>query len=241
MWIFCCGMIRSASTLQYQIVAHIVEAAGLGQRVPFFPPDKFPAVVLERSGDPSWKVAKMHTCTTAAAAQLKNGSAVGVCSFRDVRDIIVSLMEKEGRPFEKEWAVRVVRGCLQNFERWTRHPQVLVSRYEDLLHRQEQEVARVATHIGLELDAAKYRQIAAEYSIPRQRQRIEQLAAEHRFEGKRGKYRFDPESLLHANHIKSEGAAGWKSVLTAEQVYVLERESAEWLQEHGYPLLHGKS
>ena len=33
MWIFCCGMERSGSTVQFQISAQLVEDAGLGKRV----------------------------------------------------------------------------------------------------------------------------------------------------------------------------------------------------------------
>ena len=42
MWVFCCGMQRSGSTLQYQIAARLVEQAGLGQRLEWVEPGRFP-------------------------------------------------------------------------------------------------------------------------------------------------------------------------------------------------------
>lgn len=35
MWVFCGGMFRSGSTVQYQVAAHVAETAGRGCRLPF--------------------------------------------------------------------------------------------------------------------------------------------------------------------------------------------------------------
>ena len=35
-WIICCGMVRSGSTLQYQIVKDIVESKDIGKGLGFF-------------------------------------------------------------------------------------------------------------------------------------------------------------------------------------------------------------
>ena len=37
MWVFCGGMIRSGSTLQYQIAADLVERLGVGHGYPMYP------------------------------------------------------------------------------------------------------------------------------------------------------------------------------------------------------------
>ena len=56
MWVFCCGMQRSASTLQFQIAAELVERAGLGERVGWVRPEQFPRLLDKHGSDGKWKV-----------------------------------------------------------------------------------------------------------------------------------------------------------------------------------------
>lgn len=41
MWVFCCGMFRSASTLQFQITTRLVKDAGIGQQVGWIDANRF--------------------------------------------------------------------------------------------------------------------------------------------------------------------------------------------------------
>ena len=75
MWIFCAGMARSASTLQYQIASHLVEGAGLGSRVPWTSADEFPSLRATPNGSREWRVFKCHECPPEIAMELREGDA----------------------------------------------------------------------------------------------------------------------------------------------------------------------
>ena len=64
MWIFCCGMRRSGSTLQYQLTARIVEEEGIGKRVEWVKPADFPVLREKYKDYEGLKVFKSHIYTS---------------------------------------------------------------------------------------------------------------------------------------------------------------------------------
>ena len=171
MWVFCCGMQRSGSTLQYQIAARLVEQAGLGQRLEWVEPGRFPELRDRYADVPGLKVFKNHVCTDAMAAEFARGNAVGIYSYRDPRDVFVSNMRKYACSFEVLWCGGFLETSLLNYRRWTGLPRVLVSRYESMIGDLPAEVQRIAAHLGIEVDAQACRRLAEEHTMEKQRQR----------------------------------------------------------------------
>lgn len=237
MWIFCGGMPRSGSTLQFQITAQLVEDAGLGKRIEWARPAEFGRLRKQYQYDPSWKVFKTHTCTERIEKEFRRGNAKGVYCYRDLRDVVVSTMRKFDMPFEKLWTMGFLEDRFREYQTWTALPHVLVSKYENMMADMPGEIAKIAAHFGIAVDAAKCAMLATEYSLERQRERIEDAK-------KRGELRqgpvdgvlFDPQSNLHANHIQGGKIAGWKEFLSTEQIERIEAKAADWLGAHGYEL-----
>jgi len=104
MWIFCGGMNRSGSTVQYQITARLVEEAKLGKRVEWVKSSDFPVLRDKYAHDNQWKVFKAHSCTNTIQAEFQQQNAMGVYIYRDVRDVFVSVMYRQATTFEQQWA-----------------------------------------------------------------------------------------------------------------------------------------
>ncbi|MFQ5632245.1 MAG: sulfotransferase domain-containing protein, partial [bacterium] len=119
MWIFCCGMQRSGSTLQFQITAQLVEEAGLGKRVEWVKHKRFPKLRKKYAAYEGWKVFDNHTCTDAMKEEFHRQNAMGVYVFRDLRDVIVSKIRKYSQSFEQLWNVGFLDNCLQQYHNWT--------------------------------------------------------------------------------------------------------------------------
>lgn len=233
MWVFCGGMRRSGSTLQFQLTAHLVEQAGLGSRVDAARAAEFPHLQEEYAGQSGWKVFKSHRCTPEMAAEVKAGNATGVYVFRDIRDVLVSW-----RDWSNESIERASRGTLDailgNFERWTSLEGVLISRYEEMVADVPAEVRRIAAHLDIPVSREESESIAAQYSVARQLKRIEQGGEQvpggpPRAVGDRG-------SNLRRKHIRSGEAGRWATVLSRRQVALIEGRAEEWLLANGYHL-----
>lgn len=235
-WVFCCGMQRSGSTLQFQIAARLVEEARLGRRVEWIEPHRFPELRTKYADVPGWKVFKNHVCTDEMAAEFEHGGALGLYSYRDVRDVFVSNMSKYSSRFDQFWYAGFLDVTLQNYGRWTRLPRVLVSRYESMVADLPGEVGRIATHLGIAVDADACRRIADEHSVESQKRRIERSVEQGALKQGYAGARYDPESMLHTDHLQGGRVGGWQGRLTEREAALLEGAARDWLLAHGYSL-----
>lgn len=236
MWIFCGGMPRSGSTLQFQLTAHLVERAGLGRRVEWVVADEFPRLRARHGADEGWKVFKTHVCTDEMRAEFEASNARGVYVFRDVRDVVVSRMRKRDETFDHIWESGFLDRILTSFDRWTRIPGVLVSRYDAMVADVAGEVQRIAAHLGIAVDRDECEQVASEYTVPRQLERIRDAQARGALQRSGDAYCYDPISNLHPGHIVSGRAGEWRAALAGEEIAMLEDRARRWLAANGYPL-----
>lgn len=236
MWIFCCGMRRSGSTVQFQFTARLVEEAGLGRRVEWVRPAEFGRLRKQLAGINHWKVFKSHICTEKMAREFKRNNAMGVYIYRDLRDVFVSTMRKYNLSFDDLFARGLLQDCVRQYRLWTALPRVLVSKYEEMMAGMQTEVARIARHLGIAIDAETCARIAAEHSVEKQKERIEQARRSGNLRKGVADSLFDPQTNLHVNHIQSGAPGGWRQILTRDQISRIEAEFGEWLAAHGYPL-----
>jgi hypothetical protein len=241
MWVFCCGMYRSASTLQFQITSRLVKDAGIGQQIGWIDALRFDAVRDRHADDQGFKVIKVHTCTEPIAAEFLWGNALGIYTFRDIRDVFVSSMKQRAKSFDDVWQEGFIDQCLENYKRWTQLPNVLISRYETIIQDLPSEVSRIAHHLGLSLEASQCHAIAADYSIEMQQERVQKFTNsllqmtlapnDHR---EIVDYH-DEETLLHMNHINSGQAGQWKEDLSAQEAALICDRVKRWCAENACP------
>jgi hypothetical protein len=228
-------MQRSGSTLQFQLAAHVVEMVGRGQRQTYVEPEKLAEAVDQQPPSPVLKVAKTHVFNDSVRSALRSGRAVGLYTFRDIRDVVVSFMHKERRAFSEESARHHITHNLAWYAGWAAEAGVMVSRYEAIVQDLSAEVARIAAFLDIPLSAADCAEVAAQYNVERQRETIAKSVESNQLTHYTNS-QFDPHSLLHTNHIHSGEVGGWRSALTPDQIAFVEGLAGDWLTENGYPL-----
>jgi hypothetical protein len=240
-------MYRACSTWQYEVVAHLLEHHGGGQRLGYLTGEQYAALVRADPGHGSpapgtgWRVLKSHEGDRGFARALAEGRAVAVYAYRDIRDVVFSLMHKRGWTFEQLLRQGMIHQVLANDRFWTRQPGVLIQRYDDLLADPVGGVLGVARHLGIALADGEAAEIAAAYSLESNRARTEALRRRLEQAGldlnqAANSQICDPSTLLHWNHVRSGGSGSWLSLATPAQRALLDRLCARWLQERDYPL-----
>jgi len=227
------GMYRSGSTWQYNAAYQVLRERGSVERLG----------VVDGS-DPRWAhggpaiLAKWHEPDEQYAAWLRDGTALALYSYRDLRDVAFSMAHKLGISFEE----LVAAGWLELFQAadafWRSLPNVLVQRYEDLTADSAAAVAQVGEHLGVALTGAARERIAAATSREAHdalaetfRTRLEASGVD--LSDPENALLSDPETQLHWNHIR-HGATGWEELATPEQRRVLEERCGDWLRANGY-------
>lgn len=237
-WVFCAGMIRSGSTLQYQLASSIVEHSGLGHRVKYAPESEFEMVLDRHTNDTGLKVFKAHVCTGKLYDLAKSGQAKVIYSYRDIRDVAVSAMKKFDKSFDELVNAGWLDQAITDYYAWTNMPHVLVSRYEEMNSNLTQELSRIAVCLGLIVNTETLSKLAEQYDIPAQLQRIDALKRRYGQRTDESDIVFDEDELLHHNHIHKGEVGGWKNQLTPLQQHYLTGRYSQWLLSLGYDVEH---
>ena len=71
-----------------------------------------------------------------------------VSSYRDPRDIIVSLMKKQNKSFERVFKGSSFNRIFNNHFKWIRHKHILTSKYENFVDNIESEIIRINSFLS---------------------------------------------------------------------------------------------
>ncbi|HEX3447005.1 MAG TPA: sulfotransferase domain-containing protein [Isosphaeraceae bacterium] len=248
--VICGGMYRACSTWQYEVVSHLIIHYQGGQRLGYLTGEQYAAVFQPatptspeaplRTG--YRRVVKTHEGDRSFARALAERRARAVYAYRDVREVVFSLMHKRGMTFERLLRQGMIHQILANDRFWMAQPDVLVQRYDDLVADPVRGVMELARHLGISLEASEARQIASEYSHESNRARTEALRQRLQqagvdLESTTNAQICDPTTLLHWNHIRGPKSKCWSALASQGQRSVLERLCGRWLRARGYSLV----
>lgn len=238
--VFCAGMPRSGSTWQYQIVSHLLEEARGGLRGGFLEqPEDFERIAEQTAGRPLWLALKTHHGHPPYAQAVRAGRALAVYSYRDLRDVMYSLMHKMHLSFDEVLQKDLLEQCFIDHVFWTSLPNVLCQRYEDIMVDPVGSIKEIAAFLAVPLTDDEAARLADQYSLEANRARARQLTEQLRNKGIDLEHRenavlHDEHSQLHWNHIRAGRIGGWRDEATPQQVVVLTKLCGGWLLENGY-------
>jgi hypothetical protein len=239
MYVFCVGMYRSGSTWQYEVVSHLLERFRNGQRRGVLTVEQLDTLDFAPEAT-AWQSWKFHDGHRHCAAALASGRALAVYSYRDLRDVVFSLMHKFSASFEEIVDRRqLLHACLDNDHFWRSQPGVLCQRYERLVDDPVAAIEQLAGHLRIEVDRGTTAELAVEYSLAANRERTARLArrlceAGFDLRDPSNTCRYDEHSLLHWNHIREGRSGGWRHEANPQQLARLAAICGSWLIAQGY-------
>jgi hypothetical protein len=240
-------MYRACSTWQYEVIAHLIEQCYGGQRLGYMTSEQYAALARSDAskrrkvpGETArWRVVKSHEGDRSFARALSQRRALAVYAYRDMREVVFSLMHKRGMTFEQLLRHGMIHQVLANDRFWMAQPALLVQRYEDLIFDPTRGVMDLARHLGIELEESEAARIADEYSHESNRARTEALrqrlqAAGVNLESAANAQICDPTTLLHWNHIRQGETRSWRTLTNPRQRKVLDHLCGRWLEARGF-------
>ena len=237
--VLCVGMYRACSTWQYEVIAHLLERHRDGQRLGYVSGAQYDELARRGRSRPGWRVLKSHEGHRGFAKALAEGRAMAIYGYRDIRDVVFSLMHKRGATFERLLRQGMIHQILVNDRYWSKRPCVLTQRYEVMIADPVAGVMELASALDLAISDAEAAEVAAEYSFQTNRRRTLELVNRLRAEGidldnRSNLQYYDPRTLLHWNHLREGRPGKWRTDATPEQRAVLARLCDAWLIAHDY-------
>ncbi|MHB1561457.1 MAG: sulfotransferase domain-containing protein [Isosphaeraceae bacterium] len=248
--VICAGMYRACSTWQYEVVAHLLETHRSGHRLGYLLPDEYATARRNRTlaaevgvtPTGGWTVFKSHDAAGCFAQAVSDGRARVVYAYRDVRDVVFSLMYKRSLSFEALLRQGMIHQVLANDRFWTSQRGVLIQRYDRILADPVGSVRELAAFLGITPEPGEAERIADEYSLESNRARTEALRRQLEQQGvdlnqASNALICDGATLLHWNHVRDGGSGSWYRESTLRQRRIFARLCGPWLSAHGYPPL----
>lgn len=247
MLVICNGMIRSGSTLQYNLARTLIESMKAGVGHGFFTYDQLieQRDRLVRWGSaPSYHLIKSHEIFPGSS-RLTQAGLLRICYiYRDIRDVAVSV-QHGGRGTSGLFG-RLDR-ALEAYYKLKKIDGVLWQRYEVVIDDLVMAARSIAKFLNLNPSEETLVQTANQCSLETAKQVAVglrntlwgSLASRLRSLGLPIPWKirlFDEETLLHYDHISEhEGAVGvWRAYSDEDQMREITRRYGSWLTECDY-------
>jgi hypothetical protein len=235
--IICNGMLRSGSTLQYNIAARVFDGGGQLDRVGFLGGFDQPEAQsrLERLRDSTrWSIVKTHE--TPLPVDFYDERVWVLFSYRDVRDIAASIRKKWASGFDK---ILADLDAMIEIERRIRDlPRLLTQPYDILYADLPRATREIAAFLSADLDEEDLAAIAKELSLDGVKERMARKdnIFSHFAAWLARRPNYDAQTLLHSDHISVSGGrdGDWRNQFSAEEIASLNSRYGSWLVAHHY-------
>lgn len=239
MLIICNGMLRSGSTLQYNLAAEALESVGHVTRVGYLGNFRSPEIrarLEEMREAEGLYILKTHEPPLEPAFYTNRVTLL--FTHRDPRDIAASIRKKWNKRFDEILsdldAMIDIHVQIADLER------TLVQPYDRLYHALPEALNEIAIHLGTSLTSEARAGILQRNSLETV---SKHLAARRRnlilrFLGRvSGRFRIDRKTNLHADHISESGGrdGDWRRLFGTDEKRALEDRMQHWQHRIGEP------
>jgi hypothetical protein len=225
MYLICCGMPRSASTLQYQMFARLIELSGTGVLCGWGW-EKIISQPLQDNG--RWFIVKVHEPHPEVESQLDPDQTYYAYTYRDLRDAAVSMIQWKGDQFHNiVWMRHWILWNLRCYHYFTRKPHLFLARYEDWTRNLAQEINRAEDFLGIRLDHTDREALAWYLSLEGQREYIRKELLDKTRQA-------CSIMLLNTEQVRDARIGKWKGFLSLEQIRLFDELARDWLLTQGY-------
>lgn len=232
-WIFCGGMLRSGSTLQYNIAAEIVERSGFGRRERWIDDhaEYFSTMQSEEA-----IVFKSHVLSPQISEIFAAQQGLSLVSYRDIRDATASWQAKNRTVLTVEEAINFSDAAINQLKKWEELPVswVFYSRYEDFHGSIKMEIEAIAHWLGILLEQDVVENIESLVSVE-SLSKLNYSGDESEFT-RSGHFVWNSKTLVHIDHLNGGDVGRYQRELSAEVAGCLNDRHGEWLVDHGYSL-----
>lgn len=223
--IIVCGMQRSGSTMLFNLVRNLVNLSN-NEINTFFETDFGYNNILKI--DHHSLIKKTHNFSPYIAKQIKRKKIIAFFTHRDIRDVMVSVIQKGWVKNIDEWIENGrLKAIANNAILWAKTKNMIVLSYTDLMQNREKCVQTIAETLNIKLTSEQISPIINSSNIEQVREQIKDMARNSKI---------NTESQLHHNHIADAETGKWKNFFSPEEIRKINKLCADYLNFFNYPI-----
>ena len=212
------GMRRSGSTVAFQIAFDMV--GGQDMSLGFVPKKEWTEEIIN---SPKWYVAKTHSYLQNMQEHVDAGRVRVINTVRDPRDVCVSIMNLQDKPFQEVMDDGLVHMAINEQVKWEENDcdYRYTFRYEDFYDHLRLLARDIGWAMGMH-HGMKYKELLAKkFSLEENKLRADNAR------------NMRPDLLFH-DHIQDGSVGQWRDRLTYEQLAEILEFAGPWMQRNGY-------
>jgi hypothetical protein len=219
-----CGVPRSGSTLLFNLIRELVKIE-LDRLDGFFTTEIEYQNLLSK--ERSFFVKKNHEVSWLLIKRIKSNLSLGFFTHRDIRDVVVSLMQKGWMQDFNTWIERKgLHTMVNNSLIYASVKNMNTISYEELTNDRLTVVNNIKKILNLDhVDESSMKMIVRNSSIEEIRKKIENISVDDEY---------DRATHLHKDHIADAEMGKWRRHLSDDQVEVINAISREYLIRFNY-------
>ena len=220
MLVLCNGMPRSASTWSYNVAMALLRCTAVEVCGDY--DENLHRFLCGLPASCVHAVLKCHSLDAAGLGLAQLQAAKVVYTWRDLADAIASFMTMFDADFEH--TIALMSNSLDLYRRHRRNGALILS-YAAITQQPTESVAAVASYLNVAVRQEQVAEIAEANSFGRTRQRVKEISVHDYGEPlvRHDRTSYDPDTLLHIDHIR-DGSTGYgASRLTQAQLRRLEK------------------
>lgn len=256
MLVLCVGLNRSGSTLQYNIARGMICNKFDGNDFGYLNDKRHIYNIVSSLGDYKkldHAIIKTHNYYSFYEDDsLANRSKMNfLCTFRDLRDVTLSIMRHHNLTFETVIKREVLQKEIEKYYKFKELRPLLMQNHSDLLDNLPKAITDIAQFFKIHLSETEVLSLTKEYSLTNQKKQIKKYTSTIRCRLinsinslfiKLNPTSRRPSGLItnvnkltwmHYNHI-AERTTNWQSQLSASEKHALKPILSDWLIDAGF-------
>ena len=237
--VICNGMVRSGSTLQYNLALGVLRSQEGVIELGFVDSGSELESKLTSSLNSSKTIVKAHTYYNVSKDC--NLDVRRLYIYRDIRDVAASLVKK--LDLNNQELYMALDDAIDQYNIFREERGILFQKYEELFSDMDRGVRELSNYLGIELSDKDIETIVLDNSIDNVENNMTTIKKSfinrmkiklHDFGFKR--FQVYNDNLIHHNHISStKGASGtWNGILSKETILEVEKRYFSYLRENEY-------
>jgi len=221
-----CGAPRSGSTLLNIILKEIVTLKVKAL-------DNFcseePDYINKLKNTPTLNITKTHNYSWLIAKRIEKTKSIGFFTHRDIRDVIVSQMQKGWIKDVDEFLKNKSKFYIYNSILYAQTKNMIIISYEKLMNDKKTVIKKVGIALNVELTNEEIDEIDIKTSLNNIKKKIDNMEFI-----KGAANEVNSSTGLHKNHINDPTLRKWRNNLTPNEINLINKQAAEYIRFFNY-------